>query len=255
MSAALILAGTRPGGDPLAQSQGVAHKALIDLDGTTLLNRVVSALKDAGIDRIAVSCDDEEVVLLARRLGVEIVPPGPGPSASVAVGFEILGAPLVVTTSDHGFLRGEWIRELIDGTPEKADISIMLAERQTIERALPGSKRTYLGFADGRWSGCNLFYLQTPRARRAIETWSMVEADRKRPWRIAARLGFSTLFSMLVGRLTLADGLDRLGRKVGVSACLVEAADGLAAVDIDRQSDLDLARTLIEEKRSHPSAL
>ena len=43
--------------------------------------------------------------------------------------------------------------------------------------------------ADGDFSGCNLFLLATTRAEAAIATWQAVEADRKRPWRIAARLG------------------------------------------------------------------
>ena len=32
-------------------------------------------------------------------------------------------------------------------------------------------------FADGQWSGCNLFFLKTPRARAAIDSWQAVEAD------------------------------------------------------------------------------
>lgn len=247
-AAALVLAGTRPGGDPFAAAQGVAHKSLIEIDGTTLLERVVRALQEAGVSRIGVSCDEGPVADLARGLGAEVIPTGRGPSASVAAGFEALGAPLIVTTSDHALLQPDWVRELVDDTPEDADLSVMLAEREAVQRAMPESKRTYLRFADGHWSGCNLFYLQTPEAHRAIETWSMVEADRKRPWRIAARLGVGTLFSMLVGRLTLAEGLARLGDKIGVRAALVSANDGLAAVDVDKQADLDAVRALIARR-------
>lgn len=247
-AAALVLAGTRPGGDPFAAAQGVAHKSLIEIDGTTLLERVVRALQEAGVSRIGVSCDEGPVADLARGLGAEVIPTGRGPSASVAAGFEALGAPLIVTTSDHALLQPDWVRELVDDTPEDADLSVMLAEREAVQRAMPESKRTYLRFADGHWSGCNLFYLQTPEARRAIETWSMVEADRKRPWRIAARLGVGTLFSMLVGRLTLAEGLARLGDKIGIRAALVSANDGLAAVDVDKQADLDAVRALIARR-------
>lgn len=247
-AAALVLAGTRPGGDPFAAAQGVAHKSLIEIDGTTLLERVVRALQEAGVSRIGVSCDEGPVADLARGLGAEVIPTGRGPSASVAAGFEALGAPLIVTTSDHALLQPDWVRELVDDTPEDADLSVMLAEREAVQRAMPESKRTYLRFADGHWSGCNLFYLQTPEARRAIETWSMVEADRKRPWRIAARLGVGTLFSMLLGRLTLAEGLARLGDKIGVRAALVSANDGLAAVDVDKQADLDAVRALIARR-------
>ncbi|QZD89672.1 nucleotidyltransferase family protein [Qipengyuania aurantiaca] len=243
--AALVLAGTRPGGDPFANELALPHKALIELEGETLLARVVGALHAAGIERVLVSCASGPVADLACKLGAEVIPAEAGPSASVAAGFDRAGAPLLVTTSDHGLLKSAWVREIVEGTGEGCDLSVMLAERARVEAAVPGSKRTYLRFADGHWSGCNLFYLRTPAARRALDIWSMVEADRKRPWRIAARLGPATLVSMLLGRLTMSEALERLGRKIGVSACLVPASDGLAAVDIDKQADLDLVRALL----------
>lgn len=243
--AALVLAGSRSGGDPLAGVEGKSHKALIELEGRPLLARVVSALRSAGANPIAVCCDEGPVADLARSLSTLVVPPKPGPSASVAVGFAELGAPLLVTTADHGLLDPAWVRQLVDQTPTDSDLSVMLAERARIELAMPGSKRTYLKFADGQWSGCNLFYLRTGKAELAIETWQSVEADRKRPWRIAARLGPGTLLSMMLGRLTLAEGLARLGRKIGVTASLVAAENGLAAVDVDTQKDLDDIRSLL----------
>ncbi|WP_345719853.1 nucleotidyltransferase family protein [Qipengyuania sphaerica] len=254
--AALVLAGTRPGGDPFAQELGVAHKALIELEARTLLERVITSLRHAGIERIAVSCDEGEVARIARREGAEVIQPGRGPSASVAAAFDALGAPMLVTTSDHALLQPEWVREIVEGTREDSDIAVMLAERSRVEEAMPGSKRTYLRFADGQWSGCNLFYLRTPDARKAIETWSMVEADRKRPWRIAARLGLVTLLSMVLGRLTLAEGLARLGRRIGVRAHLVPASNGLAAVDIDKKADLEAVERLLASRNegTFPSA-
>lgn len=123
----------------------------------------------------------------------------------------------------------------------------MLARQDRVEAALPGARRTYLAFADGRWSGCNLFYLRTERAEAAIDLWQMVEADRKRPWRIAARLGPATLLSMLLRRLTLAEGIARLGRRIGIEAALVPATDGLAAVDVDKPADLVAVRRLVAQ--------
>lgn len=245
-AAALVLAGTRAGGDPFAEGQGAAHKALIDVHGKPILERVIDALSGAGITRIAVSCDPGPVADLADALGCEILPTGLGPSASVGLALERIGAPLIVTTSDHALLEAAWVQELMDGTPGDADVSIMLARREVIEEAMPGSKRTYLRFADGHWSGCNLFYLQTATAMRAINVWSTVEADRKRPWRIASRLGVGTLFSLAIGRLTLAEGLARLGQKIGIKASLVSASNGLAAVDVDKDEDLVAVRALLD---------
>ena len=242
---ALVLAGTRPGGDPLAQAEGVAAKALVEIGGRAMLERVVFALRAAGAGRIGVACDEGPVAVLARSLDCEIVPTAAGPSGSVRNGFDLLGAPLVVTTADHALLEPAWIKALIAQTPNEADLSVMLARREAIEIALPGSRRTYLKFADGQWSGCNLFYLRTDAARAAIATWQRIEADRKRPWRIVARLGLGTLWDYARGRLTLAEGLQRLGRRIGVEAALVEAQDGLAAVDADKPQDLVDIRAIL----------
>lgn len=242
---ALVLAGSRPGGDPLALEAGVPHKALIEIGGAPLLTRVVGALRDAGCGKIFVCCEPGPVEDLARRLDAEIVPPAAGPSGSVLRTLDTSGTPLLVTTADHALLRPEWVAELIEGAPAECDLAVMMAERARIEAAMPGSRRTYLRFADGHWSGCNLFLLRTPAARAAVEEWTRVEADRKRPWKIVARLGFGLLLSYALGRLTLARGLARLGEGIGVRAALVPASNGLAAVDVDTARDLEDVRSLM----------
>ncbi|WP_374405484.1 NTP transferase domain-containing protein [Pelagerythrobacter sp.] len=246
---ALVLAGTRPGGDPFAWQAGVAHKALIELDGIPMLARVVAALRESGVTQVAVSCDEGPVAHLARELDCLVIPPAKGPSGSVAAAFEALGAPLLVTTADHALLRAEWVEELVRATPADSDVSLMLARRETIEAAVPGSQRTYLRFADGHWSGCNLFYLRTPAAARALALWQQVEADRKRPWRIVARLGPGMLLAYLAGRLTLAAGIGRLAGRIGLRATVVPASDGRAAVDVDKPSDLETVRELLRRER------
>lgn len=242
---ALVLAGSRPGGDPLAGTEGKPHKALIEIEGRPLLERVVTALREGGAGRIAVSCNDPGVAELAGQLNTQVLPTGTGPSESAAIGFAKLGAPMLLTTADHALLHGDWVRQLVEDTPPEADIGVMLARRERVEKALPHSRRTYLRFADGQWSGCNLFFLRTPAAQAAIDTWQAVESDRKRPWRIARRLGLATLASYLLGKLTLAESIARLGRQVGIDARLVEAADGLAAVDVDKPQDLADIRALL----------
>lgn len=248
---ALILAGSRPGeADALAASEGVSHKALIELEGLPLLARVHAALAAAGMERIAVCASDPEVIALAERLGAIVIEPAQGPSGSVARAFARLGAPMVVTTADHALLRPRWVRQFIETTPPEADVAILLARRAAVEAAMPGSRRTWLRFADGEWSGCNLFHLVTSRAEAAIESWAGVEADRKRPWRIAARLGYGTLWNYWRGRLTMQGAVARLGRQIGIKAAVVSAADGLAAVDVDSVKDLADIRALVAERRA-----
>lgn len=248
MTSALILAGTRPGGDPLARSIGVGHKALIELGGLTLLERVHAALVAAGMNRIAVCADEPDVVAISHRLGAEVFAPDAGPSGSVGRGLELLGAPMLVTTSDHALLHGQWVRDLVAGTPMEADVSLLAVRREDVEATMPHARRTWLRFADGEWKTCNLFYIASARGRAAIETWRQVEADRKRPWRIAARLGLGTLWSYIRGRLTFDQAVQRLGERIGIRACVVVTRHGLAAIDIDKASDLADVRRIMPDQ-------
>lgn len=249
--AALVLAGSRPGTvDPVAAAEAVAHKALVDVGGEPMLARVVQALRRAGVETIAVSADHPEVVALAERLDCRVLAPERGPSASVAAGLAALGTPMLVTTADHALLREEWVRDFIADTPADADVAVLLAHRDRVEAAVPGSRRTYLRLADGGWSGCNLFLLARPRAEAAIATWSAVEADRKRPWRIAARLGLGTLWRYALGRLTMGEAIAGLGRRIGIEARAVPARDGMAAVDVDKPADLAQVRAIVSAGQS-----
>lgn len=247
MTVGLVLAGTRRGGDPFAAANQVSHKSLIDVGGRPMLERVIVALFKAGMEQVAVSTNDGAVAGIARELGALVIEAADGPSASVAAALARFGTPMLVTTSDHALLRSEWVREMVRHTPDAADVGIMMAHQDRVEAAMPGTKRTYLAFADGRWSGCNLFYLKTARAEAAIDLWQMVEADRKRPWRVAARLGPATLLSMVLRRLTLADGIARLGQRIGIDAAMVPATDGLAAVDVDKPADLIAVRQIVNQ--------
>jgi 2-phospho-L-lactate guanylyltransferase (CobY/MobA/RfbA family) len=243
---ALVLAGERPGApDPAAVYAAVAHKALIEVQGRPLLARVVGALRQAGAERIAVSTSKAEVIALAKSLDVDVIPASASPSLSVAQGVAALRFPVLVTTADHALLQAEWVRQFLDAAPLDVDIAALMGAQAVVAAAAPQTQRTYLRFADGRYSACNLFLLRTPEALKAIGLWRRVEAERKTPWRIAARLGVGTLLAYALGMLTLDGAVARLGRRAGVRAAVVRTPFGLAAVDVDKAADLDLVRRIV----------
>lgn len=246
---ALVLAGSRGGPEPVALAEGIAHKALAQVGDATMLDRVLAALREAGIERVFVSTNVPAVAHAARRAGAEVIAAQAGPSESVARALELTGAPLLVTTADHPLLAPDWIKDFIAQAGGQADVAVMLARREDVEAVVPNTRRTWFRFADGDWSGCNLFLLATSKAYHAVDQWQMVESERKRPWRIAARLGWGTLFQYLIGRLTMADAIGRVGRRAGVKAVLVPAIDGKAAVDVDKVDDLLLVRSLLAGDR------
>lgn len=244
---ALVLAGSRGGVDPVAAYAGVSHKGLIALAGETLLTRVLRALDQAGATRIGVSTSDLAVVSAIEGLQkITPLPAAGGPSQSVHDAASLMGTPLLVTTVDHALLQPEWISEFLAKAPAEADIAILLAPEAAVRAAAPQTQRTYLKFRDGRFSGCNLFLLRNETALNAVAFWQTVEALRKQPWRIAAMIGPVMLVRYALGLMTLDETLERLGRAAGVRAVAVRSSYGLAAVDVDKPSDLDLVRALVE---------
>lgn len=248
ISTAVVLAGTRPGGDPLAAHAGVSHKALIDVGGQPMLARVLAALAAVpSITRIVVVIDDAAVLEQMPDCGkpVEAMPAGRGPSASVGAALARLGAPLLVTTADHALLQPQWVEEFLAAEVGDADACLAVARRVDVLRAAPDSQRTWWRLSDDHYSGCNLFMLRTPAAAGVVQLWQRLEAQRKRPVAQLRTLGLWHVLRYRFGWLSLAQALARLGKVSGARVAPVVLRDGRAAIDVDKPADLALVRTLL----------
>jgi len=250
---ALVLAGTRTGGDPLAAHAGVSHKALIEVGGRTMIERVVAALAAVPeVTNIVVAIERPELLndlpgLQPAVLGkpLSTINTASGPSATVAAALADLGVPLLVTTADHALLQTTWLREFLAACPADADVTAALAGRTVVEAAAPHTKRTWLRFADGDFSGCNLFLMARPAAAGVIELWRELERHRKDPLRMMQRLGWLFALRYRLGQLTLSAAAARLGTLAGgARLAIVQMKDGQAAIDVDKPADLDLVREL-----------
>lgn len=250
---ALVLAGTRSGGDPLAAYAGVSHKALIEVGGRTMIERVVTAIAALPqVTRIVVAIERPELLrdlpgLQPTVLGkpLSTMDTASGPSATVAMALADLGAPLLVTTADHALLQTTWLREFLAACPADADVTAALAGRAAVEAAAPHTRRTWLRFADGDFSGCNLFLMSRPTAAGVIELWRELERHRKEPLKMMQRLGWLFALRYRLGQLTLSAATTRLGALAGgARLAIVQMKDGRAAIDVDKPADLDLVREL-----------
>ncbi len=245
---ALLLAGSRPGGDRFATAHGVKAKALIAVAGEPMIARPVRALLgNKRIDRVRVLAQDgallEPVLPKDSRLSIE--PSG----ATIAATIEAIIAhpatrwPLLVTTADHALLDGAMIDDFC-ARAEGADVAIGLVERRALMARLPQTKRTWIGFRGGAYSGANLFALVSPKAARALILWREVEQDRKKGWKLLIALGIPGLLGLARLR-TLDQTLSAMGRRLGLTIRAVELTNPLAAVDVDKPADLALVEAII----------
>lgn len=166
---ALLLAGSRPGGDPLAKSLGVEHKPLLPIAGEAMflrplrallavdavakvrvLTQQVDLLQDACLadSRVVFERSDETIAATLQRI-----------CADPATRF-----PLLVTTADHALLTPQMVQEFIAGSAG-SDLAIGVVSRSTMLIRFPDAQRTWLRFGGEQYSGANLFALRTPKAR------------------------------------------------------------------------------------------
>ena len=248
---ALLLAGSRPGGDPFAEANGVKAKALIPVAGEPMIARPVWALLgNANVDRVRVLAQDGPLLAPAlprnKRLTVE------ASGATIAATLEAIladpatGYPLLVTTADHALLDGAMIDDFC-ARAAGSDVAIGLVERGPLMARLPQTKRTWIGFRGGAYSGANLFALSSPKAARAVALWREVEQDRKKGWKLLSALGVPGLLGLMRLR-TLDQVLAAMGGKLGMTIRAVEMINPLAAVDVDKPADLVLVEAILARR-------
>jgi GTP:adenosylcobinamide-phosphate guanylyltransferase len=240
-----VLAGSRGGlVDPIARAEGLTHKAMLTVGGVPMLFRVLDALRACqGVSRIVVCADGAQDLLRSYPPKNDILarPAADQPSRSVAAMLEEFGAPLLVTTADHALLTQQMVAHFLAASPSVAAV----ARAAVVEAAYPETRRTWLGFRDGRVTGCNLFLLRTGRAASLLATWALLEQQRKRPAAVARLIGPATLLLYLSRALTLRGMLGRLGRKVEATLAAVEMPFADCAIDVDRPGDLALVRRIV----------
>lgn len=255
----LVLAGQRNAADPVATARGYSHKALVPIHGTPMLVRVVRALLDSGrVKRILVSIETPSLLdqlpalqPLLESSVVRAVPAAGSPSMSVRAILEgnPSDLPLLVTTADHPLLTPAMVRHFLSALPPQADVAAAVVQASIIQRAYPGSIRTYFRFRDEAVTGCNLFAFLSPKSVRAAAFWRQVEQNRKKPLRMFLLLGPGAVLRFATRTLTLSGAVERLSRRAGVTAATIMMPFAEAGIDVDKPSDLALAEAILANRQ------
>jgi molybdopterin-guanine dinucleotide biosynthesis protein A len=251
---AVLLAGRRPDTDPLAAHFGVEDKALIEIAGEAMLSRVARTL--LGFDRIA------EVIVLAQdaraltgHRDTEWLAEEPGirfedSGSSVADGIAALlrrnpnSHPFLITTADNPLLDQRMLHSFSEGAVG-SDVAAALVERRILLAAFPGSRRTWLPFRKGAYSGANLFWLGSARALPLLDVWRRIEQDRKKKWRVIGAFGPLLLIAALLRVFTVQQAFARIGRRYRLTARPVVLPFAEACIDVDKPDDHALVSEIL----------
>ena len=256
---ALVLAGSRRGeSDPVARYRQVSAKCLATAGGVPLLVRVLRALTAMPEDRprsgVARRSADPRPSARAELAGLWPIAcafcaarrasAGPSLRHSSSQGRRCSSPPPTMPCSirpcSRISLRAPSVQEPMS--------PFGVAAAATIRASYPDTRRTYLRFRDGGYSGANLFLLRTTAAARAIDFWRRIERDRKAPWRLARAFGPILLVAYLLRLATLAQAMALVSRRMGIRVAAVVMPTAEAAIDVDKPADLDLVESILARR-------
>jgi GTP:adenosylcobinamide-phosphate guanylyltransferase len=253
---AIVLAGNRPGENGFAESHGVAAKALIPVGGEPMLGRVLKALLATRcVGRIVVLAQAPEALLegqlnwAAAEPRIATARAGDGISASVheIAGSAVAPWPVLVTTADHALLRPEMVEAFVAGIGD-ADAAFAMVERRVVEQVHPGTKRTWIKFSDGHYSGANLFALTGDAARAALTFWAKAEKDRKKALRMLMFFGPTIFLRAVTRTISISGAAAKAGKELGLRVKVVTLPFPEAAIDVDKPADLLLVEQILASR-------
>lgn len=254
---AIVMAGSRPGADPLAAAAGVEWKALVPIAGRPMIDHVARTLVDhPHIARVIIMAQQPEALVadprtkwLGRDTKILFHASGAGISQSLLDWLEAnpQSLPVLVTTADNVLLDAAMIDAFMAGVGD-ADIAAAMVERDVLMATYPESRRTWLKFRAGAWSGANLFWLGGQNAKRALQKWREIEQDRKKGWKIVLASGPGLLLGASLRLLSIHRAIARVGRKLGVDARIVPIPIPEACIDADKPEDVLLIEQIMALK-------
>jgi hypothetical protein len=153
-------------------------------------------------------------------------------------------------SADVPLVTPEVIRNLVDLYMRyDADFVYGIVTRETMERAFPGSGRTFVPIEGKRVAGSDIVLARTTVLDADRSKLDEIFGARKTFWRQARAVGLGTLFLFLIGRLTIAKAEQRVQKVLGFTGKGVICPYPEAAMDVDKPHHLDVVRAAWERRQ------
>lgn len=245
---AVVLAGGRNSPE-MAAATGTENRALTPIGTRTMLDYVVSALREApSVGEIFVVGTVPQSGRYTQIAGCETL------LENLMAGLEAAGEGerALVSTSDIPFLTPEAAEDfVVRALATGADLCCSYVPLAVCTQKYPEMKRTAIKLAEGRFTLGNMMLVNAGFMQTKQEAIAAAYAARKSPAQVAKLLG-PGLLARLIGAQLLAPGLLAVtGMEAAVSRALGGRAAGVCSAyaeigtDIDKPEDVAFARRLL----------
>lgn len=243
---AVILAG---GQIPLALRSAVSapERALIELDGRTLLDHVVESLRQTA-PVSGIICVTTPLALASLPPDVRGLPAGDRLTENLFKGARAAQSErILVVTGDVPLATSQTWMQFLEGAGS-LEAAYPIVSKTACDAQFPSGKRTYAPLKDGQFTGGNAFLLPRAHLESLESLISQAFAARKNPLALARMLGVGFIARALSKRLTINDVEAKVSKMIGCHAGAISMNDAAIAFDIDKPEDLDLAAKTLRER-------
>ncbi len=251
----IILAAQRPGVvDPLAAARGLSHKCLVPLAGRPLIAHVLQTilqypgLKDA---RVSIEADMMSKIdaivddLASGNHAITCIVAADNLADSVLTAAAGHDGPIIITTADNALLSADALHAMCAVLAQETDVAIAMTQKSSVLAAHPDGQRRFYRFADDAYSNCNLYGVGGQRALAAVEIFRGGGQFAKKVGRIIDSFGLINLLLLRLRLVSLAQGLKRISKRIGLNITPVILADGCNAIDVDNERTYKIVEGMI----------
>jgi len=245
---AVILAG---GGktDEFAHRHGAQNKALIPIAGKTMFEHVFAALQNSKyVQQVVIVGPVKEFGKYAGR-DVQVVEDTGDMVSNCLAAIRLLPVeqPVALVTSDIPMLTaGVLDNYLAKLEAKEADFYYPIIAKEINEQRYPGVKRTYASLREGTFTGGNIIVINPKVAERIAAKVREFVAQRKNVIMMCSIVGLGFLLKLVTKRLTISEAERKISDLLGCRCLAVECHSPEIGTDVDKDSDLELARKVLE---------
>lgn len=231
-----------------AAKVGTSVKALIQIDGATVLQRTIDAVRQTGLVRRMVVIGSAAVgEAVAGQHDVLFLPEAKTGPENIYNGLHALGSAedpatrLLVVTTDQPFLTPKMIADFIAACPPSKQICVPLIRESEYQARFPGTLATFVRLKEETWTTGGVFLVEVDATIKAKPHVEKVFENRKSKFGMAKLLGAGFAYKWLANKLTLADVEKKIEQLLGASGAAVTGCAPELAYDIDDIDDYEMA--------------
>jgi molybdopterin-guanine dinucleotide biosynthesis protein A len=260
MDAIITAGGTNSADDPLYSLTQVQKKALMPLVGRPMINWVIEALLQSEVvdNLVIVGLTADDITVPGTN--IHFVEGAGELIDNILVALARVQAlnpsaqKFLLCSSDIPLITPEIVRGFVaECGSQEADIYYTVVEKQILEAQFPNSKRTFIPFKGGRYSGGDIFLADVSVSSKIdLDLLRSLTGSRKNYWNQARLLGFNYILRFLLGTMTIQDAAHRIGEIFKIKGQVVETKFAEVGMDLDKPRHYELIKAHLEQKMSQP---